>query len=475
MSKKNKYSFLLKNIGLLTISNFGSKILSFILIPLYTYLLTTTEYGTYDIYATTVSLMIPILTINIVEGVMRFSLDKDCNKNDIFSIGLKRVINAIIVFSILVLINKIIGIIRIFNEYYILFILLFSFELIYSLFSQFSRGLEKIKEVAIAGFINSISIVTFNIFFLLVIKSGLEGYFWANILGYILPSIYIFFKLKIWKYYENKKNKDLKKEINNYSRPLVFNTISWWINNVSDRYIVTWICGVAANGIYSIAYKIPSILNVFQSIFSQAWTLSAVKEYKNDNGEFYTNTYKVYNLALIIICSLLIALDKIIAKILFSKEFFIAWKYAPFLMISVLFGSLSGLLGGIFSAAKKSKDLARTTFLGAIVNTILNVLLVYFIGPIGAAISTMISYIIVWILRLIIANRISKLKISIKKDIICYSLLLFQSIVLILPILNSQYKYIIQIIIIAVLVLINYDDIKNINGLIRRRFHEKSN
>lgn len=76
----NKYKYLIKNMGLLTISNFGSKILSFILIPIYTNYLTTVKYGTFDLFNTTISLLMPILTINIMSAVLRFSLDENSNK-----------------------------------------------------------------------------------------------------------------------------------------------------------------------------------------------------------------------------------------------------------------------------------------------------------------------------------------------------------------------------------------------------------
>lgn len=82
-----KYKYLLKNIGLLTVSNFASKILSFLLVPLYTSILTTKEYGVYDIFNTTVLLLIPIFTIDIVDAVLRFSLDDKVDNNDVYTIG----------------------------------------------------------------------------------------------------------------------------------------------------------------------------------------------------------------------------------------------------------------------------------------------------------------------------------------------------------------------------------------------------
>lgn len=454
----NKYRYLIKNIGLLTISNFGTKILSFILIPIYTSILTTAEYGTYDVYSTTVSLMIPILTFNIVEAVMRFSLDQTKSKKDIFSIGLKRIVLSTGIITLLIIINSSVGIIEIFTIYPMYFVVLFAFSLLYDLFIQFARGLEQIADVAAAGAINAIVMLGLNVYFLAFLNIGLDGYFLANILACILPCFYLFFRLKAWNYITNNTDSELKSEMYSFSKPLVFNTLAWWINNVSDRYIVTWICGVAANGVYSVAYKIPSVLNVFQSIFSQAWTISAVKEFDENSGEFYSKIYRMYNCAMVIVCSLLITADKIMAKILFAKDFFLAWKYAPFLMISVVFGALSGLLGGIFSAAKMSKVYATTTFVGASVNTVLNVGLVFLWGPIGAAVATMISYMLVWGARFIEASKIVRLTINIKRDCLSYVILIVQSILFIL--IQGHVVYIAELVLLIMILVLHYSDIK---------------
>ena len=85
----NRYKYLIKNIGLLTLSSFATKLLSFFLVPLYTNILTTTEYGTYDIFHTTISVLIPILTLNVQESVMRFALDKKYNREAIVTIAMR--------------------------------------------------------------------------------------------------------------------------------------------------------------------------------------------------------------------------------------------------------------------------------------------------------------------------------------------------------------------------------------------------
>lgn len=453
-----KYKELLSNVGLLTISNFGSKILSFFLVPLYTSVLSTTDYGNYDFIYTTISLLIPLLTLCIYESSLRFLLDKKNDKSVIVTITFKYSLFAIAIFFILAILNRIFGLINIFNNYFLFYILLFLSSLFYIVMQNITRGMDEIKSVAISGILNSILMLSLNLFFLLYCKLGLNGYFLATIISNFISAVYLFIKLKITKYINVKsKSVILENDMKNYSKPLMFNSISWWINSVSDRYIVTFFCGVAVNGIYSVSYKIPSMLSIFQTIFNQAWGISAVKEYKTEESiEFFSNTYNIYNFLMIIICSILIIFVKIIAKILYMKDFYVAWFYTPFLFLSVIFGALSGLFGGIFSAVKDSKTLGSTTIIGAIVNIIFNIILVYFIGAIGAAIATFLSYFIIWLIRLIKVKKYIILKINLKRDSIVYLLLIIQSI-LMMFLKNTLILYMCEFTIFFIIVLLFYD------------------
>ncbi len=463
-----KYKYLFKNIGLLTISNFGTKILSFVLIPIYTSVLSTAEYGTFDVYSTVVSLLIPILTQNITSAVMRFCLDDGYDKKIVFSIGCRRVIVSIVIFCMIVGLNYITGVLPIFRQYPGYMITLFVGTALYGLFSQYARGLEFVKDVAVAGAINTATLLGFNVLFLVAIDCGLQGYFLAHILAYIIPSIYFFIRLKVWRCISKERHLNIKEEMFNYSRPLVLNTVSWWINNMSDRYIVTWFCGVGANGIYSVAYKIPSILNIVQNIFNEAWTISAVKE-SEDGSHFYSNIYRVYNCGMVMVATILITMDKIIADILFANEFYLAWQYAPFLMLSVVFGSMSGVFGGVFSAFKKSDDFAKSTIIGAIVNIVFNLILVKCLGPIGAAISTLIAYIVVWAIRYRMVNSIIKLNINVVRDVCSYCVLLVQCVIWFLK-FDEVWIYALQMMMMMVICVLYINDIRELKNYMLKKF-----
>lgn len=427
----NKYKYLLKNIGLMTISNFGSKILSFLLVPLYTNVLSTEEYGIYDFYAITVFLLTPILSLNIVEAVLRFSLDSKKDKTKIFTIGFYKCIVAVCICSILIIINMTLNVVDVLNKYPLFFILYFTLSLFSDLILQYARGLERLKDVAIAGIISSITMLCFNVLLLVVFNWKLKGFFIANCLSFFSVIIFLSLRIKIWQSILLKADlKIIKKEMISYSTPMILNSIGWWINNVANKYIVIFLCGVAANGIFSVAYRIPSILVLFQTIFNQAWTVSAVKEFDKNNSSFYLNIYNAYNMGMVIVCSILILFNKTIAYILFANDFYLAWQYAPFLMLAVVFNSLAVLLGGIFSAAKKSEVYAKTTMIGAIANIVLGLILVFGMGVIGAAIATMIANIIVWLMRLKETKKIIQFDINIKLHIISYIILLIQVVII---------------------------------------------
>ena len=369
-------------------------------------------------------------------------------------------LKSIFIFSLLILINYIFKIFAELNKYPLYLLLYFVSERFYTYFSNVSKGLDKVKEYAICGFINSATTLIFNILFLTVFHWGIDGYFLANILSYFIAGFYLMIKVKIWNYLKlHLSNKKQKAEMMNYSKHLVFNSISWWINNSIDRYFIIWLLGTAENGIYSVAYKIPTIINVVQSIFNQAWTLSAIKEFDDKKDNFYSNTYKTYMLLLTFSCSSLIILDQLIAKIIYSNDFYIAWKYVPFLLISAVFAALNAFIDSIFAANMDSKIIAQTTIIGAVINIVLNLLLIHFMGTMGAAISTMISYFVMWIFKFIKVKKIVKITINPLKMSVSYIILLAQSILIVYT-NNYTIKYSLVTILFFAMVLINIKDLK---------------
>ena len=453
MSERVKY--LIKNTGILTISNFASKIMIFLLVPIYTRALTTAEYGIYDLVFSTIQLLFPLLTLNIVAAVMRFTMDKAYSIDDIAQVGLQHILMSFLPIAVFLGICSYSNMFQQIDGLEWIIFLYFVFFTLNQFFIQFAKGLEKVKEMGIAGILSTVILLTGTILCLFVLTDGLRGFFIANVSAQAVSCLYFSLKLSIWKYIKLEKvDGEIRKMMLLYSLPLIFTTLSWWVNNTADRYIVAFICGAAANGILSVAYKIPSILNTVQQIFVQAWQISAIKEYGNENtDEFYGQTFTFVNFVLSIGCASLIVLSKPLAHLLYANDFFVAWKYVPFLLIASAMNSASGLIGPILLAKKDTHSMAKSAIYGAVVNIVLNIALVYLWGIQGAAIATAISSYVIYAVR----KRAAKDKIVINdywKVILTWAILCVQALV---EIWEISYGYGLEIIFIGIILWLNKD------------------
>ena len=179
--KKSEY--LLKNMGILTLSNFASKILVFLLVPIYTSILSTEEYGSYDLAVSTATLLFPILTLNIVDAVMRFSMDKDYSKEKIACIGMKFISFSVILFGLGMFILDRFLLLPDIHGLELFVFLYYSSYAFNQFLIQFAKGLEKVKDMGVAGVISTIITLVANILFLLVFNWGVNWFLFCKYLG----------------------------------------------------------------------------------------------------------------------------------------------------------------------------------------------------------------------------------------------------------------------------------------------------
>ena len=359
--------------------------------------------------------------------------------------------------------------------YIALFFLIFAANGIYLFLTCFCRGADRVSVMIEMSLLHTALTCLMNIFFLAVFRWGVVGYMVANFLGTYVSIIWGIIRLNVWKYFSFKKiNKPLTKEIRKYCFPLIFNKIGWWINDSIDKYVVTLFLGAFYNGIFSISYKIPTILSTVSGVFADAWAISAIKEFDPDDSDrFVINMYDLYNTLLVIGCSGLIILNIPIATILYQGEFFIAWKYTGPLLLSVIFGALSGFLGCICSAVKDTKIYSFSTIVGGITNLIISIMLVKPMGVMGVAIGTLISNVVIWLIRFMRVRKRIKLRVNIPRDFLMYGLLIAQFIFGIIGGF-TLITVLIQVGIFGLLLLVNAKRIKSvillvINKLIKNK------
>lgn len=422
--QRNKY--LLKNTVIFSIGNFGTKIISFFLVPLYTNILTTREYGTVDLIYTIGMVLVPLLTLNIGESIMRFALDKDADCDKIMSTGITILIFGAIIGLLIFPIANLFENVSNYSIYIYLYTLTLAFS---QIFLCYLRGKEFLLKYSIGNIIQSLTIAIFNIIFLIGMKKGIEGYLMAYILANVCTGLYGFWagkvNLVIKKY---SIDIELSKNMIKYSVVLIPNSFMWWIMNSSDRMMVSAMISVTANGVYAVAYKIPTLLSTITTIFNQAWSYSAIREDESEDKEEYNN--RVYdNLVtiVIVVATGLLMIMKPFLSVYVGKEYYAAWHYVPYLIVGFVFMTLGSFIATSYTVHKDSMGFLISGTVGAIINLILNFILIPMMGVSGAAFATCISYFGVFAYRIKDTQKYIKLRIFKRKQICGYALLILSA------------------------------------------------
>lgn len=448
--KDSRNKYLLKNTFILSLGNFGTKIITFFLVPLYTNILTTAEYGTIDIITIIGTVIVPIITLNIQEAVLRFSMDKECDSEKIISIAFSIIMLSSFASILCWPILKIIPVTASFAISLVFYMLFISSS---HILLCYLRGKEKLLDYSIISIIQTLMIAILNIYFLVYRKNGINGYIWAYNIAYFVTFVLCIIRGNLLKCVRKIKiDKELFKDMVKYSIILIPNSLMWWIMNSLDRVMITSMLGVESNGIYAVSYKIPTIVITITTIFNQAWMYSAVKEKDSEDKSEYTN--KIYSTLINIVITVslfLLLILKPLMSIYVGKEFYSAWMYTPYLIVGTVFLTIGTFIANEYTAHKDSWGYLKSSTIGAILNVILNLILIPLLGINGAAIATCISYIVVFIYRVVDTRKYVKLKVLDNEKIICIVLLLFSSIIIYM---NGITSYILLLISLIIMLLI---------------------
>lgn len=397
MSKKKE---LMKNTIIIFMGKVCTQLISFLLLPLYTSYLLTEEYGFVDLVTTYVTLIVPIITMELEMSVFRYLVD--CRKDEkekkkIFSNNFIILLVSLALFIVLYLV------VTCFWKFDYCYLILF--DIIICTFSgnflQITRGVGRTLDYAISCIITGVTTILLNILLIVVFKLGAFGMITSMALANGLGAVYLFIRLKMWQYIDfKKKDKKLIKEMYKYSIPLVPNGISWWIVNVSDRSIITAVLGTAANGIYAVSNKFPTILSSLLGIFNLSWSESAALHVNSpDRDQFFSEVSNTVTKLFTCLGVGMISCMPFVFPILINKNYNDAYNYIPILILGSVFNVIICLYSALYIAKKMTKQVATTSIIGAIINIIINVVLIKYLGLYAAALSTAISYFIMMVYR----------------------------------------------------------------------------
>lgn len=393
---------LFKNTMIITIGKICTQLITFLLLPLYTSVLSTSEYGIVDLLNTLVSLLLPIVTFQIEQAVFRELIEyrKDNNKKEeiistaVITVFLQCFLYSIICFMISPFIH---------NHYKFFLITNVITYIFLSLFQQIARGIGDNRRYAFGSFLSAFCTIVFNIILLVYIPLGANGMLLGTMLGQIVAIIYLFIALKLYMYIQVKKYKNvLLFKLWKYSFHLIPNAISWWVFNASDRLIVSSVLGINENGILAASLKFSMIIIALYNIFNMSWTESiSLSIHDTDIEQYFNKMFHIMLKLFVSICFVMISFIPFIYPILIDEKFYQGYYLIPISIMASLFHVVVGLVSVIYVGKKDTKAIANTSVIAALINALIHLLLIKFIGLYASVISTFFAFFIMSIYRYI--------------------------------------------------------------------------
>lgn len=466
----SRYKTLLTDTVIFGIGNLGAKLILFLLVPLYTNYMTEAEYGTADLVFTIAQLLAPFLSLVVFDAVVRFGLSK-----------IEKRENVLLVSIIILGLSAISGLLFVlaFNHYTAIspwkWYLYFYVVLHNANSIEFSylKAKGKNKSLAAIGVLQTALTAGLSIYLVVARSLSVRGYLLASILSNLIIDIVLVIAadiindLKIAKF-----DADLFKRMIIYSSPLILNNVSWWVIHSSDKVMIEAMISVSALGVYTVAAKIPALINVMTSIFQKAWGISAVREYESANeGKYYSTVFRYLFLFTSFACVIFVSVMKLFMSFYVGSAFTDAWHYVPLLLVSAVFASVAAYYGSMYSALKKSVNNMLSTLLAAVVNIIINWIFIPVVGIYGAVIGTVVSYIVIAFARIFDVKRYVNIPIKWKVFIPTCLIIITQAICVSL----DFHIYFISIIVLCTFIWINFNDLRFLAARLIRYNNRKPN
>ncbi len=347
----------------------------------------------------TANLLIPLAALGISDGLFRFALDCDGSKRkQVFTTALLVVLCGILPLGLII---QALRFVSIYDGYVWLVLIYICSANLHSISANYIRACGRTRAFALQGIINTVFTILLNILFLVVFDLGVLGYLLSVVVADFLVTIGLFIFCRLYRDITFKfEEKGLLGNILKFSIPYIPTTLMWTITSACDRFIVTAYSGAAENGLYAAAYKLPTLISIAGGVFIEAWQFSTVSDTRpEEHSKFFENVHKNYMGIMFIGTSLLVAFSKVLTLLLLDNSYYVSWKYVPVLGIAMLFSAFSAFMGSIYFIEKRSMRSFLTASVGAIINILLNFILIVPLGAMGAAIATVASYLSVYLIR----------------------------------------------------------------------------
>lgn len=392
---------LLKNAGIIGIGTMSTKAANFLLLPLYTALIGTEEYGTIDLLNTYATLLMAVANLQVNQAIFRFvAVDRDepDKVKQTLSTLYALTVGSLLVYSVLT--TVLFTVTGVPYQWYLLLQVLAN--IFFCTVTNTARGLGDNALYAFTNFLSALVSLVLSVVFLAVFHWAPMTILWAYILGPLVGGAVAFLWKGLWKYLDLRAICPGKvKQYLRYSVPLIPNELSWWVVHASDRTIISTFLGVGANGLIAVASKFSNFYLVVFNVFNTAWTEQCVLHFFDKDGPAYVRRTMVMVIKFFSsLTILIIAFTPFGFAILVNRQYDQAYGLVPVYLVAVFFNMFVGLVNPIYLIHNETGKAAKSMLAAAAMNITVDLLLVSFIGAYAAPVSSLCAYLVVALWRM---------------------------------------------------------------------------
>lgn len=467
----DKYKRLGTNTLLVFLGGAGSKLITLIMLPLYTRWLSPEEFGTTDIITTYAMIVMGVLSMSIADAV--FVVPSGAGEEELkgyYTSGWKFIVSVFGIVAITCVCAKVLfsqfNSCFIMNYLWLIYLVAFS-ACIQQYIQSFTKTINKMVVYSLCGVVNTACVAGFA--FLFIPSYGIKGYILSVVFAHFAAALYAFIASKSYKYlFFIVKNSIYLKDLLKYGAPLVPNGIMFWFVNGMNRPLIANYIGLDANGILAVANKLPAIISSLFVVFANAWTISIIEEYgKKDFVRFFEISLRCVLLPSVLASCVIAMFSEEIVGIIATEDFFEAYKYVPIAILGSLLSGLSGIVGAVFAAKKQSKYFFYSSFWGAATSLVMMFLLIPTLKLYGATIAVCLSFAAMVLVRYLFAKNDLK-GMSLKS---VFNMLFGYCIVaIVVPIeMPRLYKIMVSLTVVLLIIWLNRDIFSVIVAKIRKK------
>ena len=401
MKIKNKS--LLLNFSGYTIINLFNSLTPFIVLPVLTHNLGKYDIGVIDLFNTTIIFLTPLIGLAFIQSISKLYFVFEDKRKYISVLATSVFILGGISLGVTLLLLYGVNVFGLNDEMRFLVSLVVIqvfLNLIVEGFLLLKRNEENLRQFAFIRLFKSFLDILLTIVIIYLItdyKARVYSILASSLITALLVVVMMYRNASIRFHFD----RVMVKRIFIYSSPLIFHTLFANVLNYADRYFINAFHGTSLLGQYSVAYQLCMVMSLLINSFNMAWGPYYMKNMMSKSKGFVqivNSTYKYYMLVLVLFGAFLFLVMPIVYKYYIGSDYLVSSPVYASLLMAYFFNGLYRFKVNRLFFAEKTLLIARLSMITAIVNLTLNYICIKIWGIIGAAVSTLFSYLVLYLL-----------------------------------------------------------------------------